>query len=175
MQQRPYRRSIRLPDWDYSAPGAYFVTLCTFRRELLFADELLHSTAANAWLAIVGQPHARRVVLDEWVVMPNHVHGLIILTADGYMPPQNGRARQGTLGTIVGNYKGRVTHQVKALLRASGSDMRVWQRGYWDRIVRNEQELNAIREYIRLNPARWDADPDNLDALLERMNYRDVK
>jgi hypothetical protein len=87
------------------------------------------------------------------------------------IPPELSSARlpSGSLGAVVGNYKTLVTRRVKAQLRAVGSDMKVWQRGYWERIIRNERELQATREYIRLNPLRWAEDRDNLDALLSKM------
>ena len=79
----------------------------------------------------------------------------------------------GSIGAIVGNYKMLVTKRVKAMLKVSGADMQVWQRGYWERIIRNERELNATREYIRNNPIRWQEDRDNLDRLLSKMRYVD--
>jgi REP element-mobilizing transposase RayT len=66
-----------------------------------------------------------------------------------------------------------VTKRVKAMSKAAGTDLKVWQRGYWERIIRNERELNATREYIRNNPIRWAEDRDNLDSLLAKMNFID--
>ena len=66
-----------------------------------------------------------------------------------------------------------VTKRVKAILKATGTDMKVWQRGYWERIIRNERELNDMRDYIRNNPQRWAEDRDNLDALLAKVNFID--
>jgi REP element-mobilizing transposase RayT len=177
MNEWPIRRSIRVKGWDYRSAGLYFVTICTFLRENIFADERLHEIAANAWAFIPEQEHAKYVTLDESVVMPNHAHGIIQITVDPATPvPESDQLRgplAGSLGAIVGNYKMRVTKRVKAMLKVTGSDFKVWQRGYWERIIRNERELNATREYIRKNPLRWAEDRDNLDSLLAKMNYID--
>jgi REP element-mobilizing transposase RayT len=78
-----------------------------------------------------------------------------------------------SVGAVVGNYKMLVTKRVKAILKVPDSDMQVWQRGYWERVIRNEQELNAIRKYIQENPIRWQEDRDNLNELLAKMRYVD--
>ena len=83
-----HRRSIRLKGWDYRTAGYYFITICTYRRQCLFDDERLRTTAANAWAYIPYQPGSRHVTLDEWVVMPNHLHGLICLAEQDLTPPQ---------------------------------------------------------------------------------------
>ncbi len=171
------RRSIRLPDWDYRNSAYYFITICTHQRQHFFADLRLHEIAANAWAHIPQQPHARHIALDEWVIMPNHMHGIIHILEDPAtaVAPTNQPQRppSGSIGAIVGNYKMLVTKRVKAMLQASRTDMRVWQRGYWERIIRNERELNATRKYIRNNPLRWQEDRDNKDKLLTKMNYMD--
>jgi putative transposase len=186
------RQSIRLRGWDYTTPGAYFITICTHRRESLLADTRLKAIVENAWLAVPGHPQARHVLLDEWVVMPNHLHGILILTDDGKgevgtvgawlfdgaafckatrapicLAP-TGRLKPGSIGAIVGNFKSLTARRINALRRISGGP--VWQRGYYDRIVRDERELNAIRAYIHDNPRRWAEDRDNLDALFEKMD-----
>ena len=177
MAEKPGRRSLRLQGWDYRSEGLYFVTICTYQRENIFADERLHAIAANAWAYIPKQEHAQHVQLDESVIMPNHVHGTIHIVSGPDTPLLGGAeprgAPAGSLGVIVGNYKMLVTKRVKAMLRATGTDMRVWQRGYWERIIRNERELNATRETIGNNPLRWAEDRDNLDRLLETLVYID--
>lgn len=150
--------------------------------------------AENAWRDVPNQPHARHVTLDEWVLMPNHLHGIIvlgdlgdecaagrgeaagreILSERGTIFPAASPLRAdspylvaGSVGAIVGNFKSLVTRRVNHLRRTPGA--KVWQRGYYDRIVRNDRELDAIRRYIRDNPDRWDEDRDNLDALVAKM------
>ena len=133
MKQRPQRRSIRLPGWDYRFPGFYFVTICTDSRRNLFTDERLYEVAANAWTFIPNHPHAKYVVIDEWILMPNHHHGILNFTSDTGSIETAGSLRAGplpgSLGAVIGNYKMLVTRRVKALLRATGSDLQVWQRG----------------------------------------------
>ncbi|MCP4358180.1 MAG: glucose-6-phosphate 1-dehydrogenase [Chloroflexi bacterium] len=173
----PNRKTIRLPDWDYRTAGYYFITICTYQRQYLFEDPRLYEIAANAWAYIPHQPHAKHVALDEDVIMPNHKHGIIqILTGPDTPLPSSDHPHgvlPGSIDAIVGNYKMLVTKRVKAMLKASGTDMKVWQRGYWERIIRNERELNATRQYIRNNPIRWAEDRENLDRLLSKMQYVD--
>jgi REP element-mobilizing transposase RayT len=123
--------------------------------------------------------------LDESVVMPNHDHGLLKIDGErsmqmmetGLINSPNPKsihpigAAQGSIGAVIGSYKRMVTREINELRGVKG--VSVWQRGYWERIVRNERELNAIREYIRLNPIRWAEDRDNLDTLLAKMTYHE--
>lgn len=170
-----HRRSIRLPGWDYRSPGYYFVTICTDQRQNLFGDQAFYEIAAHALERIPQQPHATHVDLDEWVVMPNHVHLILVFIA---IPTQADttaplgdftHALAGSLGVVVGRYKTAVTSRINNLRHSKGTA--VWQRGYYERIIRNERELNATRQYIINNPARRDEDRDNLDALLPKMTY----
>ena len=199
------RRSLRLPGWDYRAPAYYFVTICTYRRQTLFDDTTLRDTVALTWRLIPTQPHARGWLLDEWVVMPNHLHGILLrptpppagtdppatldeaallanqpfdmrfmgqwgAAAEPTDKPRRGGAAPGSLSAVVGSFKSAATQRINALRRSPGC--RVWQRGYYERIVRNDHELERIRVYIRQNPSRWAEDRENLDALLEQMTYR---
>jgi putative transposase len=168
--QKHHRRSIRLREWDYSSAGAYFITICTYERMNLFENGEFREIAENAWRTIPNQPHAQHVLLDDWVVMPNHVHGIIILEESNDLSnsdqPEKG-VMPGSVPSIVGNYKSLVTRRINNVRRTRGS--KVWQRNYYERIVRNARELNAIREYIRANPMRWAKDRDNLDTLISRM------
>lgn len=174
---KPNRRSIRLPGWDYRSEGYYFITFCTYKRECLFDDPRLHEIATNAWHYIPEQPHAKHVTVDESIIMPNHGHGVLRIMLDPdvvlseIVNPQN--LLSGSIGAIVGNYKMLVTKRIKAVQGLSGTEMKVWQRGYWERIIRSERELNAVRKYIRENPMRWQEDRDNLDKLLGKMRYVD--
>jgi putative transposase len=174
---KPNRRSVRLPDWDYRSAGFYFITICTYKREHIFEDPRLHEIATNAWAYIPQQPHAKNVVADESVIMPNHGHGVLqfISDPDAQLSDVGNRHNllANSIGSIVGNYKMLVTKRVKAILKVPDSNMQVWQRGYWERVIRNEQELNAIRKYIQENPIRWQEDRDNLNELLAKMRYVD--
>lgn len=181
-----HRRSIRLKGWDYRTPGLYFVTICTKYRENLFENHRYREIAESAWRAIPSKPHARHVALDEWVVMPNHLHGIIVIS---HTDPKGGASKTrptvtdtntnphalsllqnapaGSLGVIVGSYKSMVTRRINKLRGTPGG--KAWQRGYYERIIRDERELNAIRKYIAENPLRWTEDRDNLDRLTTRM------
>jgi REP element-mobilizing transposase RayT len=150
-----HRRSIRLRNYDYRQPGAYFVTINTHGGERLFDDPVLRDVAEAMWQRLPR--HFPSVELDEWVVMPNHLHGILCIVdrapMDGARPEadvQSG-ARSGSLGAIVGNFKSVVTRRINRIRGTPG--VPVWQRNYYERVIRNERELAAIRKYIRDNPA----------------------
>ncbi len=181
------RRSIRLRNYDYSQPGAYFVTICIETRACILGEvvgaEVHRSPAgdmADSWWRELPHkyPHLQ---LDERVVMPNHVHGILLLIEDwdaggrphraaptGSSDSHPGNGLRATVGDVVGWYKAQTTNAyidgVKELNwpRFPG---RLWQRDYYEHIIRDEEELQRAREYIALNPARWTEDhnhPDNL-------------
>lgn len=170
-----HRRSIRLQGWDYRAPGYYFVTICTYRRQNLFEEPEFYEIAAQALRRIPEQKHARHVVIDTWVIMPNHVHVILIFVdypAQADMTVKNegfANALAGSLGVVVGRYKAAVTRRINNLRRTPGG--KVWQRGYYERIIRNEREWRVTQTYIRQNPERWAEDRDNLDAVLAKMTH----
>ncbi|VAW33368.1 hypothetical protein MNBD_CHLOROFLEXI01-937 [hydrothermal vent metagenome] len=170
-----HRRSIRLSGWDYRSPGYYFVTFCTHERQNLFENLDFRDIAVHALARIPEQQHARHIVVDESVVMPNHGHVVFDFRAfpiQADMTKSMGNfenALAGSLGVVVGRYKTAVTTRINNLRQSPGA--KVWQRGYYERIIRNERELEATRQYIINNPARWAEDKDNLDALLAKMTY----
>ena len=160
-----HRRSVRLPGYDYARPGAYFVTLCTHERACLFGDVVgdavrltwAGGVARRAWEAL--PTHAPHVAVDAFVVMPNHLHGVLLITAPSDEPARASGAAgtaPGSLGALVQSYKSVVTRRVNRRRETPGG--RLWQRSYWDRVVRSERELDAVRRYIRENPARWHFD-----------------
>lgn len=174
-QAQHTRRSIRLKGHDYSQPGAYFVTVCTQDRACLFGEvtdgEMRLNPAGQlverGWCAIPDHfPLAR---LDSFVVMPNHVHGIIVLSnvrATHASPPRDpappGRPRgpqRHSIGAIVGSFKSAVTKNINASRGTPGAP--VWQRNYYEHVVRDEGSLNRIRQYILDNPAQWAMDRDN--------------
>ena len=170
-----HRRSIRLQGWDYRSPGLYFVTICTHERANLFDNSDYKDIAVRALTRIPEQKHAQHVLVDESVIMPNHAH--VILDFIDYAVQADltksvgefENALAGSLGVVVGRYKTAVTTRINHLRRSIGS--KVWHRGYYERIIRNERELHATRQYIIENPARWAEDRENLDALLAKMTY----
>lgn len=166
--------SMRLPEWDYTAPGAYFITICTHQRECLFYNDNFRRAAEGLWRAIPTRPHARHhVCLDESVLMPDHFHGIFHFT--DYPPKLDQKRRDpnrlqpGSVGSIVGTFKLIVAKRINLVRGTVGE--RVWQRGYYDRLIRDEKELQIIRQYIRDNPERWRKNQDNLDAHLAQMRW----
>jgi putative transposase len=155
------RRSIRLPNWDYAGGAAYFVTLVTHDRACLFDDPVLHRVAETFWQKIATQD--QRVCLDAWIVMPNHVHGIIVLPAheggDAITQRRSPALQPGSLGAIVGNFKSIAARRINQIRRTPGRP--VWQRNYYEHIIRNSRELDAIRKYILANPANWHDDLEN--------------
>ena len=144
-----HRRSIRLPGYDYSQPGAYFVTICTHNRDLLLQIESVQEAVRLIWEAIAQR--FRAVTLDGFIVMPNHVHGIIILGDTTSGAP--------TLGAIIRAFKSISAIQSNRILNRSG--LPFWQRNYYEHVIRDEDELNIIRQYICDNPRNWLDDPDN--------------
>ncbi len=166
------RRSIRLRGYDYSQEGAYFVTICTHNRESLFGDivdgekELneLGIMVENEWEKLNQRfPNVR---LDESVVMPNHVHGIIwlvhlFIVGAGLALPGNRGAASGapTLGDVIRTFNSISAIRMNRRLSRTGPP--VWQRNYYEHIIRDERNLKAIRHYIRMNPSNWADDPEN--------------
>jgi REP element-mobilizing transposase RayT len=155
-----HRRSIRLSGYDYSRPGSYFVTNCTYKRELFLEDRAVKTIAEHCWRELPS--HFPYVRLDEWVVMPNHLHGIVIIT--GNAPPQSAprpdnrvtplrSPQRGSLGLVIRTYKAAVTTACRDADLAFG-----WQRGFYERIIRKHAGLVRTRRYIRQNPQHWETD-----------------
>ena len=158
----PSRVSPRLQSYDYCLPGTYFVTICTFQRVCLFGRvcvDQMHLNApghevARIWGTI--PTHRTGVQLDEYVVMPNHIHGLLTILADDETDAAGGQA---SMASIVGQFKAEATRAIHAI--AGYEHARVWQRSFYDHIVRSESALERVRQYVVDNPARWGEDEDN--------------
>jgi putative transposase len=200
------RRSMRLRGFDYSRPGAYYVTLCAQDKRCIFGEVVNGQMRMNDcgkavhehWWRSAGI--RREITLDTWVVMPNHVHGIVWIQpvarnrpledvgADGVRPspgraplapaspaiqdvrfhgvrPRGGECRSPlptrsrSLSSFVAGFKSATTRRINEIRNRPGG--RVWQRNYYERVIRNEKELNRIREYIAGNPAHWPSDPEN--------------
>lgn len=164
------RNSLRHAGWNYAASGFYFVTICTHQRQCLFDHAEFRAIIEQQWQKIPAIKSATLVQLDEWVVMPNHVHGIIVIV-DG-LPidaPRPTKTISGSIGTLVGTFKSSAAKRINNKIGEYGSP--IWQRGYYDKIIRNERQLNAIRQYIIDNPTRWAEDRENLDYMLKEMTY----
>lgn len=169
-----HRRSIRLKSYDYSRAGAYFVTICIKDRECLFGEVIdgnmqLNDTGRAVQAEWVRLPERfQSVDLDDFVIMPNHLHCIIHVGA-GLAPPGRGAENKGaassapTLGDILRAFKSISAIAVNRLLGRSGRSL--WQRNYYEHIVRSENELACIREYIANNPAQWALDRENPDCV----------
>jgi putative transposase len=172
-RKKHHRRSIRLPGHDYRSPGAYFVTICTHQGKLLFGEVVDDDVVLNEdgqiaheeWQA--SEDIRREIELDAFVIMPNHIHCIVwiretddnsvvrvhsVVGAHGRAPLRAPRS----LGSFIAGYKAAVTARINHLRDTPGA--RVWQRNYYEHIIRNDASLNRIRAYIQHNPACWAED-----------------
>jgi putative transposase len=167
-----HRRSIRLKGFDYSKEGAYFMTICAQERECLFGEvvngEMVMNEAGARVQAVWDELpcHYPQVRLDAFAIMPNHVHGIVMLTTVGarFIAPSSIIAPNHvpTVGEIVRGFKARCTRAINQMRNTRG--VPVWQRNYYEHIIRGEVDYNRIAEYISTNPQRWMSDtllPDN--------------
>jgi REP element-mobilizing transposase RayT len=168
---RNHRRSIRLKEYNYSQVGAYFVTICTQNRELLLDDVGIRLMVQKWWDALPEKfPDIRT---DQFIIMPNHIHGIIFIVSVGAdqrvclitgnhigLPLQT----KPTLGRIVQWFKTMTTNDYIKAVRMNNVEPfpgKLWQRNYYEHIIRDETDLNSIRQYIIDNPSKWEEDEDN--------------
>ena len=179
-----HRRSIRLKGYDYSQHGVYFITVCAQNRECFFGEIVddgkgtmycspteFGQIAINEWFKTVEM--RKNIELDAFVLMPNHIHGILVINDHDirrgtvHRAPtfeQFGKPTSNTIPTIIRGYKSTVTKQINTLRNTPAAP--VWQRNFYEHIIRSERELTRIREYIMNNPINWDSDrnnPENLD------------
>jgi len=196
-QSRPHRSTLRLREFDYSTPGAYFVTICTYHKTCFLGDvrddrmlltnvgSMVHAT----WSELPD--HYPAVHTDAFIVMPNHIHGIIVLNGDHISPPADGQAWEPAptfghrdaspladgqawepaptfgLPDIIHRFKSLTTRQFAPL--AHDRDQRpvrshLWQRNYYEHVIRDDNALQRIREYIANNPLSWALDRENPSA-----------
>ncbi len=179
-QQKGHRRPSRLGNYDYSKPGYYNVTICTYNRKHLFGEVINKQMVLNRYGAIAQHcwkaipDHFPNVEIDQFQIMPNHMHGIIAIVGAGLPRPDKfnnksqltinnqidcfkGRGnRAPTVGQIVAYFKYVTAKQSNILRNTPGTCF--WQRNYYEHIVRNEKELTSIREYIITNPENWKKD-----------------
>lgn len=186
------RRSVRLQGYDYAEAGAYFVTVCTHGRLPILGDvhdgfmdlSALAEVVAECWRWL-GEQY-RYVAIDEFVVMPDHLHGIVLIN-DTLAEPERGvvgrggaamggsrtaptgrlesNERRKPLGRLVGAFKTISTKRVNALRGEPGAQL--WQRNYYEHVIRGERALNRIRQYIIDNPMRWHDDPEDREVFRE--------
>ncbi len=166
-----HRRSIRLRGYDYAQPGAYFITICIHDRQCLLGaviDRQMHwngfgRVVKNCWSDL--SHHYAGATLDSFVVMPNHIHGIVRFgDAEGAslqpgadvvgagLKPARFKNRHG-LPEVIRGFKTFSSRRINQARQTPG--LPVWQRNYYERVIRNEDELHAAREYVLGNPARW--------------------
>ena len=162
---RHRRRSIRLPEYDYGAAGAYFLTICTQDRRHLFgriANGRMYCNPAGRIVSMAWEDTARirtRVRLDAFVVMPDHFHAILVIEPCwdpwGHQPTREefGRPTSGTVPTIIRSFKAVTTKRINQWRNTPGT--RVWQRNYYERVIRDQASMDAVRRYIAMNPAKW--------------------
>jgi REP element-mobilizing transposase RayT len=201
----PQRRSVRLKGYDYSKPSAYFLTICTRDKKQMFGsvkgDRMIPNTLGNfvsdCWMEIPD--HFRHVELAAHVVMPNHVHGIIILRANPgskvksnnrtpssidsenivkverraqdavSLRPETVRSQKhgrnflamhaGSIAAIVRSFKSASTKRIRQALR--NPRFNIWQRGYYEHVIRDEDDFRNSCDYVRTNPARWSFDEED--------------
>lgn len=164
MANHARRRNLRLPGRGYAAPGSYFVTITTVNHADLFGTVVSGQVRLNVVGELVAEnwrwlptryPH---LALDEWCLMPNHLHGIVVLTTAVAVVETSGvrddpGASPKPLGRLIGAFKTRSTNQVNCMRQTPGAV--IWHRNYWDRVIRDGGELARIRDYIRGNPGAY--------------------
>ncbi len=182
------RRSIRLRGYDYRQPGAYFITICTYDKSCVFGHIVEGQMQLNECGQVVQEQWIStakvrpNVELGAFVIMPNHLHAILIVgpavgatrrvaPTNGIVGPAVGATRRvaptnpphgparGSLGAIIGQFKSMTTKRVNLRRGTPGSIL--WQRNYYEHVIRSEESLNAIREYICRNPLSWASDAEN--------------
>ncbi len=167
---RHHRRSIRLKNYDYSQAGAYFVTVCSWNKECIFGEIVNGEMHLNEYGQVVSGEWQRSSIirkeleLDTFLVMPNHIHGIVFINAcTSFNVVANGRSplqmKPKSISSFVAGFKSAVTKQINQIRNTPGTP--VWQRNYYEHIIRNENELHKIRQYIQNNPLKWDLDENN--------------
>lgn len=188
--QKHHRRSIRLKGFDYAQPGGYFITIVTYQRECLFGEVINREVRLSCYGEIVQRwwheipVHFSHVETGAFVIMPNHIHGVILIRSDargtvsvprddginkissgneksseilgGETPPRH----MPTLGQIIAYFKYQSTKDMNQLDN-TGTITKFWQRNYYEHVIRNHEEWDRIHRYIESNPLLWDEDNQN--------------
>jgi len=189
--ERHRRKSNRLKGYDYSQSGMYYITICTRDRENLLSKIEINggvglaptlNNAAKSVLTRIGEivdrnwteipDHFPNIVLDEYVIMPNHFHGILIVKSGDRenAVPERAPASDApplSLGSIIGSFKSRCVVENLKHIKENGLDEtgKIWQRNYHDQIIRNEDDLKRFRKYIRDNPKNWLNDENNPEKI----------
>jgi len=186
--EKHHRKSIRLKGYDYTSEGIYFVTVCTYNKECILGNisngkMLLNKFGEIVYLCWKNIPtHFPNTRLNVFFVMPNHIHGIIHITRRGTAccAPTKAPAKEyhnskanvfnrpvkNSLPVIIRSFKSAATKQINLLRNTPG--ITIWQRNYYERIVRDEKDLNQIKEYIINNPLKWELDEENPQKIIQK-------
>jgi putative transposase len=188
MKPHGNRHTIRLRGYDYSQDGWHFITVCVSEFKEVFGEIEENIFYPSEWGNIVEKNLKETVEIREgkmsvevFQVMPNHIHFIVVIGSlenlpviDGFPDTSSELAKYGSpikaVGSMVRGLKGRITSQIQ--IKEGVVDLKLWQRNYYERIVRDEKELNRIRYYIRQNPMKWQKDKQFFKKLLEKMIKR---
>lgn len=182
-----HRHSIRLKNYDYAQAGAYFVTICAWQRECLFGEIVNGEMVLNDTGRIIVEEWEKtaqirsNIDLDVFSVMPNHFHAIFLIhdnvgaycmrpesVANAILLETNDnrahvgaplRRQSGSIGSVFAGFKSATTKQINIIRNNPGCP--VWQKNYYERVIRNEDELSRAREYIVSNPMKWELDKEN--------------
>lgn len=164
-------KQFRLPYFNYASTGYYFVTICTKNRMHYFGQvekgkmqlSSLGTIADQCWGNIsISAPY---VILDAYKIMPNHLHGILLIdnpVQEQYLKEKKFQPQKDSLSIFIRNFKAAVTTRAREI----HPKIQLWQSRFFDRIIRNEKELNAVRKYIDDNPMQWEQDKNNPENLL---------
>jgi len=175
--------SSRLRKYDYRQNGAYFITICTYARICFFGELNGENICLNKYGNIVNKcwqeipQHFHEFIPAPFIIMPNHVHGIVVISkrtlstnpavetrhavsrASNHICEAFQKPVSHSVPTIIRSFKSAVTRHLNAL--NENLPMSVWQRNYYEHIIRNDEELNRAIEYIKFNPIKWGMDKEN--------------
>ena len=162
----PVRKNLRLREFDYNTPGAYFITFCTHNRSNILSrivgaiqeSPVSRLTACGVIVDAVIQsiPEHLHVTIDRYVIMPNHVHLIVVIAESDVLRAIRESPLQGR--SIVSKAVGYIKMNASKAIRQQYGDVTVWQRGYHDHVIRNQDDYEMIAKYIHENPLRWELD-----------------
>ena len=167
----PKRGSIRLKGYNYSLSGAYFVTICVHNKDCIFGEIHNSEMHVNSYGTIVleewkkSEQIRKEIQMGEYVIMPNHFHGIVYIHATGTVGRDRLVARSTaglqpkSLGAFIAGFKSSVTSQINKIRNTPGSP--IWQRNYYEHIIRDDDDFIRILQYIEINPAKWEIDSLN--------------
>lgn len=166
--QNHHRRSIRLKEYDYTQPGAYYITIVTHQREHLFG-EIENGALKLSKFGLVAKQQWEKlpkrflnIRLGASIFMPNHMHGVIQIIESSRHAPTEAFQKpvSGSIPTIVRSYKSAVSYRINLMRGTDG--VPVWQRNYYEHVIRNHEDWDRIERYIEANPSQWAEDKENL-------------